>query len=74
MIQQVLSFDYLHEVATAFQLQFFSIIIDKTTDLTTAKQLAILATYFDMESFESKYYLVDTVEVEDGRLLEFILL
>lgn len=66
VIRQVLSFDYLHEVVTALQSQFFSVIIDETTDLSTAKQLAILATYFDMESFESKYYLVDMVEVEDG--------
>ena len=66
MIKQVLSFDYLHKVVTALQSQFFSVIIDETTDLSTAKQLAILATYFDMESFESKYYLVDMVEVEDG--------
>ena len=66
MIRQVLSFESLHEVVTALQSQFFSVIIDGTTDLSTAKKLAILATYFDMESFESKYYLVDMVEVEDS--------
>jgi hypothetical protein len=44
----------------------FSFIIDETTDLSTSKQLAILATYFDMDSFESKHYLVDMVEVEEG--------
>jgi hypothetical protein len=66
VIRQVLGFDYLHEVVTTLQSQFFSIIIDETTDLSTIKQLAIIATYFDMNSFESKYHLVDMVEVEDG--------
>lgn len=67
VICQVLGFDYLHEVVSSLQSHLFSVIIDETTDLSTIKQMAILATYFDMNSFfESKYHLVDTVEVEDG--------
>jgi hypothetical protein len=37
-----------------------------TTDMSTLKQLAILVTYFDMESFASKQYLLDMVEIGDG--------
>ena len=43
-----------------------SFIIDETTDKSTAKQLAILATFFDIESFKGKQYLLDMIEVEDG--------
>ena len=69
VIRQVLGFDYLYKVVSALQSELFSVIVDETTDLSTAKQLAILATYFDMESFEPKYHLVDMVEVEDGTAL-----
>ena len=41
-------------------------VIDETTDLSSVKQLAVLATYFDMHSFESKYFLLDLVELVDG--------
>ena len=66
VIRQVLGFDYLHEAVTTLQSHLFSVIIDETTDLSTIKQLAVLATYFDWNSFQSKYYLLDMVEVEDG--------
>ena len=66
IIRQVIAFDYLHEAVAALRERKFSIIIDETTDKSTLKQLAILATYFDMETFTSKYYLVDMIEVVDG--------
>ena len=64
VIRQVLGFDYLHEAVSSLQSRLFSVIIDETTDLSTVKQLAVLATYFDWSSFQSKYYLLDMVEVE----------
>ena len=66
VIRQFIGFDYLHETVSALQSRMFSIIIDKTTDLSTVKQLAVLATYFDMQSFETKYFLLDMVETVDG--------
>ena len=46
-------------------LEKFSFIINQATDLSTSKQLAILATYFDMDAFQTKH-LVDMVKVETG--------
>ena len=66
VIRQVLGFDYLNEAVSALRSRKFSFIIDETTDKSTAKQLAILATYFDMKSFQTKKLLLDIVEVEDG--------
>lgn len=66
MIRQVLGFDYLNEAVAALRSRKFSFIIDETTDKSTAKQLVILATHFDMESFQSKQFLLDMIEVEDG--------
>ena len=66
VIRQVLGFDYLNEAVSALRSRKFSFIIDETTDKSTAKQLAILATYFDMKSFQTKKLLLDMVEVEDG--------
>ena len=40
----------------------FSIIIDEATDRSSKKQLAILATYFDVNNFKTKYFLLDIVE------------
>ena len=34
--------------------------------MSTLKQLAILGTYFDMQSFETKYSLLDMAEITDG--------
>lgn len=64
VIRQVIAFDYLHlqQAVSALRERKFSMIIDKTTDLSTLKQLAILVTLIDMESFASKYYLLDMVE------------
>ena len=66
VLRQVLGFDYLKEAVSTLRSRKFSFIIDETTDKSTAKQLAILATYFDLESFESKQFLLDMIEVEDG--------
>lgn len=66
VIRQVLGFDYLHQAVSTLRSQKFSFIIDEATDLSTSKHLAILATYFDINSFESKHYLLDMVEVEEG--------
>ena len=66
VIRQVLGFNYLHQAASTLRSEKFSFIIDEATDLSTSKQLAILATYFDMDAFETKHYLVDMVEVEAG--------
>ena len=66
VIRQIIGFDYLYEAVSALQSHRFSIVIDETTDLSSVKQLAVLATYFDMQSFESKYFLLDMVELVDG--------
>lgn len=72
MIRQVIQFDYLREAVSTLRSRQFSFIIDETTDKSTAKQLAILATYFDMESFQPKQFLLDLIEVEDGTAKEII--
>lgn len=66
-IRQVLRFDYLQQAVSTLRLQKFSIIIDEKMSLSTSKQLAILETYFDLNSFKSKYDLLAMVEVEVGR-------
>ena len=62
----MIAFDYFQQAVSALRERKFSMIIDKTTDLSTLKQLAILVICFDMESFASKYYLLDMVEIVDG--------
>ena len=54
VIRQVLGFDHLKEAVSTLCYTKFSFIIDETTNKGTAKQLAILATYFDMESLVIK--------------------
>lgn len=66
VVRQVIGFDYLNEAVSVLRSRKFSFIIDETTDKSTAKQLAILATFFDIESFKGKQYLLDMIEVEDG--------
>ncbi len=66
IICQVLGFDYLKEMVTLLRMQTFSVIIDEATDRSVKKQLAIVATFFDIEKFEVQYWLVDMVETEDG--------
>ncbi len=51
VIRQVLGFDYLKEMVLLLRSHFFSVIIDEATDQSTKKQLAIVATFFDMETF-----------------------
>ena len=57
-----LGFDYLKELVSLLRCRFFNVIIDESTK----KQLAIVATFFDMEKFEMQYWLVDMLETEDG--------
>ena len=66
IIWQVLGFDYIREATRLLCLQKFSTIIDKTTDVSTRKQLAIMTCYFDTKCFQSKQILLDMVEVEDS--------
>ena len=66
IVRQVLGFDYLKELVSLLRCRFFSVIIDEATDQSTEKQLAIVATFFDMEKFEMQYWLVDMLETEDG--------
>ena len=66
VVRQVIGFDYLNEAVSVLRSRKFSFIIDEKTDKSTAKQLAILATFFDIESFKGKQYLLDMTEVEDG--------
>ena len=44
----------------------FGIIIDEATDRSVKKQLAIVASFFDVEKFEVQYWLVDMIKSEDG--------
>ena len=66
IVRQVLGFDYLKELVSLLRCRFFSVIIDEATDQSTKKQLAIVATFFDMEKFEMQCWLVDMLETEDG--------
>ena len=53
-------------MVSLLRLRKFSVIIDEATDKSVQKQLAVLATFFDVEKFEAQYWLVDLVETEDG--------
>ena len=44
----------------------FSIIIDEATDRSSKKQLAVLATYLDVNDFKTTYFLLDMVECSDS--------
>ena len=65
IVRQVLGFNYLKEMISLLRHNFFSIIIDETTDQSTKKQLAILANFFNIEKFKMGYWLVDMVEADD---------
>jgi hypothetical protein len=66
VVRQVIGFNYLNEAISALRSHKFSFIIDETTDRSTTKQLAILATSFDLGDFRLKQYLIDMVEMVDG--------
>ena len=66
VVRQVLGFAYLKEMVLLLRSHFFSVIIDEATNQSTKKQLAIVATFFDMETFEMQYWLVDMLETEDA--------
>ena len=69
IVRQVLGLNYLKEMVSLLRHNFFSIIIDETTDQSTKKQLAILANFFHIEKFKMDYWLVDMVEADDGTAL-----
>ena len=69
IVRQVLGFNYLKEMVSLRRHNFFSIIIDETTDQSTKKQLVILANFFNIEKFKMDYWLVDMVEADDGTAL-----
>jgi len=69
IVRQALGFNYLKEMVSLLRRNFFSIIIDETTDQSTKKQLAILANFFNVEKFEMEYWLVDMLETDDGTAL-----
>ena len=66
IIRQVLGFDYLKEMVSLLRSRKFGIIIDEATDKSVKKQLAIVASFFDVEKFEVQYWLLDMVETEVG--------
>ena len=66
IIRQVLGFDYLKEMVSLLRSRKFGIVIDEATDKSVKKQLAIVASFFDVEKFEVQYWLLDMVETEDG--------
>ena len=66
IVRQVFAFDYLQSAVKTLKEHKFSIIIDERTDRSSVKQLALLACYFDLESFVLKNYLIDPVECTDS--------
>ena len=58
----------LKGMVSLLRRNFFSIIIDESTDQSTSKQLAILAIFFSIEKFEMEYWLVDMLETDDDCL------
>ena len=66
IVRQVFAFDYLQSAVKTLKEHKFSIIIDERTDRSSVKQLALLACYFDLESFALKNYLIDLVECTDS--------
>ena len=69
IVRQVLGLNYLKEMVSLLWRNFFSIIIDETTDQSTKKQLAILANFFNIEKFKMDYWLVDMLETDAGTAL-----
>ena len=67
IIRQVLGFNTLKESITERTSHKFSLIIDKTTDRTQQNQLAILVTYFNPDTFKMDCYLIDLVQLDDGK-------
>ena len=67
IIRQVLGFSTVQESIAELKSHKFSLIIDETTDRTQKSQLAILVTYFNPDSFKMDCYLIDMVELDDGK-------
>jgi hypothetical protein len=67
IIHQVLGFNTLKESITELKSHKFSLIVDETTDRTQKSQLAILVTYFNSTTFKMDNYLIDIVQLDDGK-------
>ena len=65
IIRQVFGFQYVNMVKN-LRNNMFSIIIDEATDRSSKKQLAILATCFDVDDFKTEYFLLDMVECSNS--------
>eukprot|EP00794_Sanderia_malayensis_P013200 gene13200-14550_t len=59
-------FQYVNDMVKTSRNNMFSIIIDEATDRSSKKQLVVLATYFHINDFKPKYFLLDMVECSDG--------
>ena len=66
IVRQVFAYDYLQSAVKSLKEDKFSIIIDETPDRSSVEQVALLACYFDLESFVLKNYLIDLVECTDS--------
>ena len=66
VIRQVLGFHAMKEGVSKLQNNKFSLIIDETTDKSTTSQLAILAVYFNEQTFKLEIILVDLIPLSNG--------
>ena len=66
VIRQVLGFHAMKEGVSKLQNNNFSLIIDETTDKSTTSQLAILAVYFNEQTFKLEIILVDLIPLSNG--------
>ena len=66
IIRQVFGFQHVNDMVKNLRNNMFSIIIDEATDRSSKKQLAILATCFDVNDFKTEYFLLDMVEFSNS--------
>ena len=64
--RQIFGFQYVNDMVKTLRNDMFSIITDEATDRSSKKHLAVLATYFDVNDFKTKYFLPDMVECSDS--------
>ena len=67
IIRQVLGFNFIKEAIAQLRSRKFSLIIDETTDRSCKNQLALLATYFNPDTFKMESDLIDIVQLVDGK-------
>lgn len=66
-LRQVLGFHFMKENIELLQKHKFSLIVDETTDLSTASQLALLGMYFDESEFKVVYVFISLIELPNGK-------